>query len=146
MDTSKIRQYAEILREADLTALEVHADGTIRLERTSPIPCGAPVFDSRQIPPSQEAIRAEQPADASASVITSPMVGVFYLAPAENAEPFVQVGTAVHQGDVLCIIEAMKLMNEITTESDGVIEAVFVENGAVVEFGQPLFALRKGLS
>ena len=71
------------------------------------------------------------------------MVGVFYQAPAENAAPYVKVGDTVKQGTVLCLIEAMKMMNEITADCDGVIEEVCVENGQVVDFGKELFRIRR---
>ena len=141
MEPTKIRQYAQLLREMDLTALEIQPDGTVRLERNP----SAPATPAAEAP----AVRAEHaaapaaPGEPDASVVVSPMVGVFYIAPQENAEPFVQVGTAVKKGDVLCIIEAMKLMNEITVEFDGVVTEVLAVNGAVVEYGQPLFRVRK---
>lgn len=78
----------------------------------------------------------------SDKVVTSPLVGTFYSAPSPEAEPFVQVGDTVKKGQVLGIIEAMKLMNEIESEYDGVVEAVLVENENVVEYGQPLFRIR----
>ena len=138
MDAAKIREYALLLREMDLTALEVRADGTVRLERGLCAPSeGAPA----------SAVTAEKAPAAAApdtgDIITSPMVGVYYSSPAENAEPFVIPGNRVKKGDVLCIIEAMKLMNEITAEYDGVMEETLAVNGAVVEFGQPLFRLRR---
>ena len=73
----------------------------------------------------------------------SPIVGVFYAAPAENAAPYVTIGDAVKKGQTLCIIEAMKLMNEITAEEDGVIAEICVTNGQVVEYGTELFRLRR---
>ena len=72
----------------------------------------------------------------------SPMVGVFYAAPSPDSEPYVSVGSSVNKGDVLCLIEAMKLMNEVTAEKSGVITEVCVENGQVVEYGQPLFRIK----
>ena len=140
MEPTKIREYAQLLREMDLTALEIQADGTVRLERNPSAPA-APAVEA----PAARAERAvpSAPAEPDASVVVSPMVGVFYIAPQENAEPFVQVGSEVKQGDVLCIIEAMKLMNEITVEFDGVVTEVLAVNGAVVEYGQPLFRVRK---
>lgn len=74
--------------------------------------------------------------------VNSPMVGVFYAASAPDAEPYVKVGSKVHKGDVLCLIEAMKLMNEVTAETDGEIVQICVENGQVVEYGQPLFMIK----
>lgn len=85
--------------------------------------------------------KAELPA-ADEKVIKSPLVGTFYAAPAENAEPFIKVGDQVQEGKVLGIVEAMKLMNEIESEFDGVIEKILVENGETVEYGQPLFVVR----
>lgn len=77
--------------------------------------------------------------------VVSPTVGIFYAAPAENAEAFVKVGDRVKKGTVLCIIEAMKLMNEVTAEDDGIIEAVLAKNGQVVEYGTKLFSIGKGV-
>ena len=74
-------------------------------------------------------------------MVASPMVGVYYAAPAPDKEPFVRVGDRVSKGDVLCIIEAMKLMNEITSDRDGVIVEICVENGQIVEYDQPLFRI-----
>lgn len=85
--------------------------------------------------------KAELPA-ADEKVIKSPLVGTFYAAPAENAESFIKVGDQVQEGKVLGIVEAMKLMNEIESEFDGVIEKILVENGETVEYGQPLFVVR----
>ncbi|WP_461810523.1 acetyl-CoA carboxylase biotin carboxyl carrier protein [Faecalimonas sp.] len=75
-------------------------------------------------------------------IITSALVGTFYTSPSEDAEPFVSIGDAVKQGQTLAIVEAMKLMNEIESEFDGVVEEIFVENGQAVEYGQPLFRLK----
>ena len=77
--------------------------------------------------------------------ICSPMVGVFYASPAENARPFVEVGARVKKGDVVCIIEAMKLMNEIESKFAGTVEEILAENESVVEFGQPLFKIREAV-
>jgi acetyl-CoA carboxylase biotin carboxyl carrier protein len=97
-----------------------------------------PVGPAAPAPPS-----AKPDADASAAVITSPFVGTFYRAPAPGAEPFVQVGSKVKQGQTLCIVEAMKLMNEIEAEYPCTIVDVLVENGQSVEFGQQLFRVEK---
>lgn len=86
--------------------------------------------------------QAEEDAFADAKVITSPMVGVFYAAPSPDAEPYVTVGSTIKKGDVLCLIEAMKLMNEIQSEQSGEIVKICVENGQVVEYGQPLFMVK----
>lgn len=144
MDVKKVREYAEIMQEMDLTALEIKEDKTtIRLER---VRMGAiPVMESAGT--KEASVSAAAPAASKTSSgdgkITSPMVGMFYVAPAENADPFVQVGDHVKAGDTVCIIEAMKLMNEIVADQDGVITEVLATNGTIVEFGQPLFSIRK---
>lgn len=135
----KIRSYAKLMQELGLTGLEIkEKDGTeLRLER------GVAAQPAASVP---AAVPAAEPvsAMAGATEICSPMVGVFYTAPAENAQPFVQVGDTVRRGDVLCIIEAMKLMNEITAEYDGVITEVCAANGQVVDFGHVLFRVKRG--
>ncbi|HEX2254333.1 MAG TPA: acetyl-CoA carboxylase biotin carboxyl carrier protein, partial [Thermoanaerobaculia bacterium] len=86
---------------------------------------------------------ADEPSPADgAHVLTSPIVGTFYRAPAPDADPYVDVGSRVKKGQVLCIVEAMKLMNEIESDVDGVVVEVYPQNGQPVEFGEPLFAIR----
>ncbi len=84
----------------------------------------------------------EKQADDGSSPVNSPMVGVFYAAPAPDKDPYVSVGSVVNKGDVLCLIEAMKLMNEVTADKGGTITKICVENGDVVEYGQPLFMIK----
>ncbi|MEE0264998.1 MAG: acetyl-CoA carboxylase biotin carboxyl carrier protein [Acutalibacteraceae bacterium] len=84
---------------------------------------------------------ATEPAKPQGKTIDCPMVGVFYTSPSPEADPYVKVGTKVNKGDVVCIIEAMKLMNEVTATESGTIQEVLVENGDLVEFGQPLFVI-----
>ena len=115
MEDIDIRKYAGLMRELDLTGLEVTENGaTLRLERSfaSAVPAMAPVSPVR--PPQAES--AATVSNDSVTEIRSPMVGVFYSSPKDNEPPFVKAGDAVKKGDVLCIIEAMKLMNEITAE------------------------------
>ena len=81
-------------------------------------------------------------ADAGAHIVNSPIVGTFYRAPSPDADPFVEVGSRVKKGQVLCIIEAMKLMNEIESDVDGVVAQIFPQNAQAVEYGEPLFAIR----
>ena len=137
MNEDSIRRYAQLMREMDLTGLEItEGDRVVRLEREH---TAAPSKPAETAVPAEEA-----PALPPEGAVTSPMVGVFYAAPAENADPYVTVGSQVKKGDTLCIIEAMKLMNEITAEEDGVITQVCAQNGQVVEYGSPLFQLRAG--
>ncbi|MBR1393813.1 MAG: acetyl-CoA carboxylase biotin carboxyl carrier protein [Ruminococcus sp.] len=147
MNENSIRKYAELMRELELTALEINeTTGNVRLERMAPPMMMPP---PQMMPPQQAAAPAAAPSPVSAPAgddvirVKSPMVGVFYAAPAENAEPFVKVGDRVAKGQTLCIVEAMKLMNELTAEQDGVIKEICVENGQIVDYGMTLFEMTK---
>lgn len=153
MNIENIREYAKIMKENELTALEItEGEKVIRLERqiqVKEVVAAAPIAPMAPMAPM--AMDAAKPAEAAAPAasnsnltdVTSPMVGVFYAAPTENSEPFVKVGDKVSKGDVLCIVEAMKLMNEITAECDGTIAEVCLKNGDVVEFGTVLFRIER---
>lgn len=137
MEENSIRKYGEIMRELGLTGLEVSENGnTVRLERTGSI-IETPLASTSQSGKTEKSHN-------DLIDILSPMVGVFYASPAENAASFVQVGDTVHKGDVLGIIEAMKLINEIVAEQSGIIAEICVENNHIVDFGHVLFRLRKG--
>ena len=143
MNDAEIRKYANLMRELGLTGLEItENDRVVRLER-APAPA-APVRETVAVPaaPAAAPAPAAPAAAAEGGEITSPMVGVFYAAPAENAEPFVKVGDRVTRGQTLCIVEAMKLMNEIMAEMDGEIVEICAENGQVVDYGCPLFRIK----
>lgn len=136
MDEVEIRKYAKLMKELELTGLEIKAeDLEIRLERNLDNQSGIPAVTFTEATPKVE--------DQDIYSVTAPMVGVFYQASREDAEPFVHVGDTIRKGDTLCIIEAMKLMNEITSEVDGVVEKILVKNGEIVGFGTPLFAVRR---
>ena len=139
MNETEIRKYATLMRELDLTGLEITEDNkVVRLERTAAEPVPA------RTAPAAPAAPASAPKQEEDGVsVTSPMVGVFYAAAAENAAPYVRIGDHVKKGQVLCIVEAMKMLNEITAEEDGVISDVCVTNGQVVEYGTALFKLRR---
>ena len=140
MNYKEIRELALLMKEMGLTSLEYKGGGaSVRLQRTAAAPA-----DVQAIAPRPEERRIEPDAGGSFTV-RSPMVGVFYSAPGTDKEPYVSVGDAVHAGDVLCIIEAMKIMNEITAERDGVITEVCAEDKQIIEFGQPLFRIEAGL-
>ena len=148
MDEKNIRKYAELMQELGLTGLEIKENGSeLRLERVEcAAPAGVAVPVSAAMPaqePAAVSVPAADQAPDDCIEISSPMVGVFYSAPAENAQPFVSVGDPVKKGDVLCIIEAMKLMNEIVSEYDGIVEEICAVNSQVVDFGHPLFRLKK---
>lgn len=138
MKEADIRKYAELMAELGLTGLEItDGDKVVRLERNMPV---REVISQSILP--QEAKR-ESETSADYISIKSPMVGVFYVAPAENADAFVNIGDKVEKGKTLCIIESMKLMNEIPADVEGIIEKVCVTNGQVVEYGTELFRIRR---
>lgn len=137
MNESDIRKYANLMSELGLTGLEVtENDRVVRLERNPAPQTTAPVQTVQVGDVPQSA------ANEDLIEISSPMVGVFYAAPAEDADPYVQVGDRVKKGQTLCIVEAMKLMNEIVAETDGQIVEVCAQNGQVVDFGCPLFRIK----
>lgn len=149
MNIKQIRELAQIARENGLSVLEIiESDSHVRLERAAN-PVAADAEQPAQacaVAPAQAQAPAPQTEGSSVDFnrvreIKSPMVGVFYAAPSPEAEPFVQVGSRVNAGDVVCIIEAMKLMNELTSDVSGEVVDVCVHNGDVVEYGQTLFKL-----
>lgn len=135
MNEAEIRKYAMLMQELGLTGLEVKENvGVVRLERAG---AAAPAASAAAAEP----VAAQSPAPSAGLLIRSPMVGVFYAAPTEDSEPFIKEGDHVKKGDTLCVIEAMKLMNEIPAEQDGVITGILAKNGQTVEYGTPLFQI-----
>ena len=134
----EIKELMALLENSSLSALEVQQDDVkVRLEKPA-VTVAAPVA----VPaPAPAPVAAPAPADAG-KAINAPIVGVFYAAPSPDSEPYVSVGKRVKKGDVVCIIEAMKCMNEIQAEEDGEITAVLATNGELVEYGKPLFAIK----
>ncbi len=142
MKETNIRKYAELMKELGLTGLEITEDNSkVRLERVVTVQPTETVYS---VPESAPAVQsAAAPVSKDYISVKSPIVGVFYAAPAENAEPYVAVGDSIKKGQILCIVEAMKLMNEITAEEDGVIADICVTNGQVVEYGTELFRIKR---
>lgn len=138
MNEIDIRKYAQLMQELNLTKLEFSVpEQTVRLERAAEAAAVQPV-------PAQAAEAPAAPTAADGHIsVTSPMVGLFYAAPAESAEPYVSLGDRVKKGQTLCILEAMKLMNEICAEEDGVIAKICVTNGQMVDYGTELFQIRR---
>ena len=168
MKAEQIIQLIEAVSASELTEFKYEEDGVkLSLKKTSdriiPVaaPAPAPMVPPAVMPaapavmpaapgPAPMAAPAEEPAPAAeaakaeapaGNVVKSPLVGTFYAAPAEDAEPFVKVGDSVKEGQVLAIVEAMKLMNEIESDYTGTVKEILVENGQGVEFGQPLFVI-----
>ena len=140
MNETDIRKYAGLMQELGLTGLEITEDNkVVRLERAVPAAVKETVAVDTVLAPPPQAVDK----NADLSSVKSPVVGVFYAAPAENADPYVAIGDRVKKGQVLCIIEAMKLMNEITADEDGMISEICVTNGQIVEFGTELFRIKR---
>ena len=140
MKETDIRKYAELMKELGLTGLEITDENRkVRLERSGSALAKESVYSAH------ESVGDTNPTSESKDYISvkSPIVGVFYAAPSENAAPYVSIGDNVAKGQTLCIVEAMKLMNEITAEEDGVISEVCVTNGQVVEYGTELFRIKR---
>jgi acetyl-CoA carboxylase biotin carboxyl carrier protein len=147
-EAGRVRALAEILREYDLDAVRVRVgDAEYELVQREPAPAGAILMaPGLPGPPAAAAPLAGEPAAAGGPLappnvkhVTAPVVGVYYSAPSPGSDPFVTVGARVVPGQVLCILEAMKLMNEITSEYAGVVNRVIPENGQLVSLGDDLF-------
>jgi acetyl-CoA carboxylase biotin carboxyl carrier protein len=154
MDIRKVKKLIELLEESGISEIEIkEGEESVRISRhptglvhtiAAPAAYGAApppaVAPSGAAPRSVEAAAAEA-ATNSDNAVTAPMVGTFYAAPAPGAKPFVEIGSEVKPGDVLCIIEAMKMMNQIESDKAGRVVSVLVKNGDPVEFGQTLFII-----
>ncbi|MBN3819014.1 acetyl-CoA carboxylase biotin carboxyl carrier protein [Paraburkholderia sp. Se-20369] len=157
MDLRKLKTLIDLVSESGISELEVtEGEGKVRIVKNAPPvyvqPTGgyAPQISmpaQTVALPTEGAAAAAPGAAAPAAavpqghIVTSPMVGTFYRAPSPGADPFAQVGDTVKEGQTLCIIEAMKLLNEIESDKAGVIKEILVENGQAVEYGQPLFVI-----
>jgi acetyl-CoA carboxylase biotin carboxyl carrier protein len=151
MDLRKLKTLIDLVAESDIAELEVtEGESKVRIVKSSASPASQLVMMQPQALQPQQAAAAPLPAAAPAApaeaaptghVVKSPMVGTFYRAAAPGNPPFVDIGATVKEGDTLCIIEAMKLLNEIDADASGVIQQILVENGQPVEFGQPLFII-----
>lgn len=155
MDFSELKELIRILEHSGLSELEVEENGRrIRLHKAGipPAPVSAPaglvVLEASAAPRPSKAVHAPSPPaeeDPAGGLPTfdSPMVGTFYRSPSPESEAFVKVGDRVEENQTICIIEAMKLMNEVGAKFAGIVEKILVENAQAVEFGQPLFAVRR---
>ena len=150
---NELRELAELVNEHGFTDFEFENENIrVRLSKAAPVAAvqAAPVYaaPAASIPAPASPVTAEPEApavdsDAELFKITSPIVGTFYSAPGPDKEPYVKVGSKVSPESVVCIVEAMKLMNEIQAEASGEIVKVYVENGQPVEYGQPLFGIKR---
>ena len=161
MDLRKLKTLIDLVSDSNVSELEItEAEGKVRIVKSGPsqamqvaqpvvsaapvataIAPAAPVVPAAAPVPIQQAVEAPAATEADDHIVKSPMVGTFYRSPSPEAKAFVDVGSAVAVGDTLCIIEAMKLLNEIECDHAGVIKAILVENGQPVEYGEPLFII-----
>ena len=154
MDLRKLKTLIDLVAESDISELEVtEGESKVRIVKSgAPAAHGQVVMMQPQVaqhmpavanaaPAPQAAAPEAAPAEPTGHVVKSPMVGTFYRSSAPGSPPFVEVGSVVKEGDTLCIIEAMKLLNELDADASGTIRQVLVENGQAVEFGQPLFII-----
>ncbi len=143
-----LREILRMFEESNVARLEISTDDfKLKLSKypdtsVQPLPVSPPAPQPVAAQGSTEEKPAERTEEEGVHYIKAPMVGTFYRAPAPGADPFVKVGDRVKKGDVVCIIEAMKIMNEIKSDVDGIVEEVLVENAHPVEYGQPLFKIR----
>ena len=145
MELEDLKEIIELLKETDITELQVEKDGTkVKIKREKFLQQFEISAQKPSVVPVQETIVKEIVAEDSEQRLittTSPIVGTFYRSPSPEAASFIEIGQRVKKGQVLCIIEAMKLMNEIESESDGIVVKALVENGQPVEYGEPLFLI-----
>lgn len=153
MDLRKLKTLIDLVAESDIAELEVtEGDSKVRIVKSSGAPHSQVVMMPQQsmpqamsapaaAPQAPVAPVAAAPSEPEGHIVKSPMVGTFYRSSAPGKPPFVEIGSTVKEGDTLCIIEAMKLLNEIDADASGVIKQILVENGQPVEFGQPLFVI-----
>ena len=149
MDLRKLKTLIDLVSESNVSELEItEAEGKVRIVKGpvgGPVTVAAPAMvaaPTAAVPAAPLATApAEVPPLASGHIVKSPMVGTLYTASSPEAKPFVQVGSVVKEGDTICIIEAMKILNEIEADKSGTVTRVMVDNGQAVEYGQPLFMI-----
>ena len=157
MDIRKVKKLIELLEESDISEIEIQeGEESVRISRhpqgtaSQPMPMAMhqphyqPQWGAQaptQAPAPAEPTESQAPVLPAGHAVTSPMVGTFYRAPAPGAKPFVEIGHSVKKGETICIVEAMKMMNQIEADKDGTIEAILVEDGEPVEFDQPMLII-----
>jgi acetyl-CoA carboxylase biotin carboxyl carrier protein len=151
MDLRKLKTLIDLVSESNVSELEItEAEGKVRIVKSMPTgmaapvqysmaPAAAPVTVPVAAPAVTEAVAA--PAEPTGHTVKSPMVGTFYRASSPGAKPFVEVGDTIKEGETICIVEAMKILNEIEADKTGTVTAILVQNGQAVEYGQPLFTI-----
>ncbi|WP_372525246.1 acetyl-CoA carboxylase biotin carboxyl carrier protein [Piscinibacter sp.] len=149
MDLRKLKTLIDLVSESNISELEItEADGKVRIVKAEPVAAVHPMaIPTMGVAPPPMAAAASalavpaEPAVPAGHAVKSPMVGTFYRSSSPGAKPFVEVGSAIKEGEPICIIEAMKIMNEIEADKSGTVTRILCENGQAVEFGQPLFII-----
>ncbi len=152
MDIRKVKKLIELLEDSGVAEIEIHeGEESVRISRGSTAMSTAstmlqaqPVTNTVSAPAeNMSSAQGSEEAENVGDIVTAPMVGIFYESPAPDKPSFVELGQSIKKGDVLCIIEAMKIMNQVESEFNGVISKIMVENGDPIEYGQPLFVIRE---
>jgi acetyl-CoA carboxylase biotin carboxyl carrier protein len=153
MDLRKLKTLIDLVSESNVSELEItEAEGKVRIVKSAPVTAAAPVSYSMapapvtpSVVPALDAVpaalAAATPAAPVGHTVKSPMVGTFYRASSPGAKPFVEVGDTIKEGETICIVEAMKILNEIEADKSGTVTQILVENGQAVEYGQPLYVI-----
>jgi len=147
MDIRKVKKLIELLEESDIAEIEIHeGEESVRISRQSSLPTALTALPAIPPPPAPPTVapaaQSEPPSEEiEGHVIKSPMVGTFYRSPSPGSKSFVEEGQQVAVGDTLCIIEAMKILNQIESDQAGTVKKILVENGQPVEYNQPLFII-----
>ncbi|MCZ2722879.1 acetyl-CoA carboxylase biotin carboxyl carrier protein [Marinomonas sp. 15G1-11] len=148
MDIRKIKKLIELIEESDIYEIEIkEGEECVRINRGgapvqyAPAPVAAPAPAAAPVTIATSSVEASAPAEIAGHVVPSPMVGTYYRSSAPGAKPFIEVGQKVKVGDTICIVEAMKMMNQIEADKAGTIGAILVEDGQPVEFDQPLITI-----
>ena len=150
MDLRKLKTLIDLVSESNVSELEItEAEGKVRIVKSgttvvhqyAPAPAPAPAAAAAPVAAAVAELPAPVPAEPTGHIVKSPMVGTFYRASSPGAKSFVEVGSVVKEGETICIIEAMKILNEIEADKSGTISRILGENGQAVEYGQPLFVI-----
>lgn len=152
MDLRKLKTLIDLVSESNVSELEItEAEGKVRIVKSAPTSAAAPVTYSMAPAPVAPAVlpvveaapaaAVAAPAEPVGHTVKSPMVGTFYRASSPGAKPFVEIGDTIKEGETICIVEAMKILNEIEADKSGTVTKILVDNGQAVEYGQPLYVI-----
>lgn len=153
MDLRKLKTLIDLVSESNVSELEItEAEGKVRIVKSAPVAAAAPITYSMAPAPvappvvpvvdvAPAPVAASAPAAPAGHTVKSPMVGTFYRASSPGAKPFVEVGDTIKEGETICIVEAMKILNEIEADKSGTVTQILAENGQAVEYGQPLYVI-----